>query len=67
MMARLHVGDAGGLIAVERNYLIRDHMLRGLHCVYGAADKFDPVVGLHTLRRAADGRRKISLDLVRET
>src|SRR5262249_8323645 len=67
MMTRLHVGHAGGLIAVQRNDLIGDHVLRGRHAVDGAADTFDPVVGLDTRRRAAHSRRQIGLDLVRET
>src|SRR6266446_3730968 len=67
MMARLHVGHAGGLIAVQRNDLIGDHVLRGFHAVEGAADTFDPVIGLDTLWRAAHGRRRLGLDLVSET
>src|SRR5262249_31595208 len=67
MMTRLHVGHAGGLIAVQRNDLIRDHVLRGLHAVDGAAGTFDPGIGLGTRRRAAHGRRQIGLDLIRET
>src|SRR6185369_5051163 len=67
MMTRLHVGDAGGLIAVQRNDLIGDHVLRGFHAVDGAADTFDPVIGLDTLWWAAHVRRRLGLDLVSET
>jgi hypothetical protein len=53
MVARLHVSYANGSVAVERNDMIGDQVLRRVHPAYGAADQFDPVVGLDSLRRAA--------------
>ena len=55
VMTSLYISDASGLIAVERDYMIRDHVLGGLHSIDGAAGELNPVGGFHALRRHADG------------
>ena len=67
MMARLYVCNAGGLVAVDRDHMVGDHVLRRLEPDQEAARGLDEFVGLTSAWLTTEDRSEVGLYLIGET
>jgi hypothetical protein len=67
VMTRLHVCDTRGvIIVVERDHMIRNHVLRCFESPHHRRDVRDPLISLQTNDGEAEARTEVDLEIVSE-
>lgn len=61
-----NAGDAGGVVVVERDHVVGDHVLRRLERLHPRRDRTHPAVGRDANHGLTEAVTEVDLDLIRE-